>query len=184
MTTPCLLALVVQAKSSGIETGREAGPNVADRCVAILPAYGWPVALRDNSHNARRGAQSSPPRTQLIRAVPFIASGDALKTSAHDSRFLSEVGPRCNEQSLARDQRSCRSVWGESGDQLALRHWFHEKRRDQGTKIMRTVSVIAAPPEAEPAITTTVSPDLARPESLIWVTAKSQRSPISVAGER
>ena len=53
----------------------------------------------------------------------------------------------------------------------------------QLTMTMRTVSVICAPPVAEPAITTMGSPGLARPDFFNCTTAKSQSSSMSFEGE-
>jgi hypothetical protein len=58
-----------EVKSSGIDTGRDAGPNAADRCVPIFPAYGRAVAVRDRSHDFRSDAEilsaMTSPRSQL-----------------------------------------------------------------------------------------------------------------------
>lgn len=48
---------------------------------------------------------------------------------------------------------------------------------------IRTVSVIAVPPDCEPAMITTASPDWAMPASLILAIAKSQSSSMSDEGD-
>ena len=137
-------------------------------------------ALARNSANlAGRGTSSL-----LCMAI----DGGATRRLLTSARRHKPMFPSCVRLSDSESEPECLVHLLTSDSRIFGRPTFTDYGRkyglNQGTIIIRTVSVIAAPPEAEPAITTTVSPDLARPESFICVTAKSQRSPMSVAGER